>query len=338
MRRATRPLLALVLAGGAVLAFLQLEAADPGRIESAIHGLGLWAPLAFFTVYVLAMVLLGSAALLCLAGGALFGPVWGTALNAVALFASAVAGFYIGRYLAGDFVRRRVRGRFKQILDGVEHEGWRFVAFVRLVPVFHHASVSYALGATRLRFRAFAIPTAICGLPGAFAFAWLGHVGREAASGAEGLVAEALLALGLIAALAFVPRVMMRWRRRHGIAYADVVEIRRAGEPMAVLVLDGNAIPPADDGSAESVAAAALGGWMQSNRQRQRMPFVVAAENESLARKAALRMRESGFADVRYLFGDASALRGRPPPDGREGEAQAATGAAGARPRGRGDG
>ena len=307
MRRAARPLLALALVGGAVLAIFQLEAGDPGRIESAILGLGLWAPLAFFAVYVLAMVLLGSAALLCLAGGALFGPVWGTALNAAALFAGAVAGFYIGRYLAADFVRRRARGRFKQILDGVEHEGWRFVTFVRLVPVFHHASVSYALGATRLRFREFAIPTAICGLPGAFAFAWLGDVGREAASGAEGLVAEALLALGLIAVLAFVPRVMMRWRRRHGIAYADVVEIRRAGEPMAVLVLDGEGVPRAGSG-AESVAGDALGGWMESNRQRRRMPFVVAAENESLARRAARRMRESGFADVRYLLGGTRAL------------------------------
>ena len=338
MRRAARPLLALALVGGAVLAILQLEAGFPGRIESAILGLGWWAPLAFFAVYVLAMVLLGSAALLCLAGGALFGPVWGTALNAAALCAGAAAGFYIGRYLAGDFVRRRARGRFKQILDGVEHEGWRFVTFVRLVPVFHHASVSYALGATRLRFREFAIPTAICGLPGAFAFTWLGHVGREAASGAEGLVAEALLALGLIATLAFVSRVMMRWRRRHGIAYADVVEIRRAGEPMEVLLVDGDGIPPPAGGSAESVAGDALGGWMESNRQRLRMPFVVAAENESLARRTARRMRDSGFADVRYLFGGASALRDGPPAVGREGGAPAATGADEGRPRDRGDG
>ena len=337
MRRAARPLLAMALVGGAALAILQLEAGDPERIESAILGLGLWAPLAFFAVYVLAMVLLGSAALLCLAGGALFGPVWGTALNAAALFAGAVAGFYIGRYLAGDFVRRRARGRFKQILDGVEHEGWRFVTFVRLVPVFHHASVSYALGATRIRFRAFAIPTAICGLPGAFAFAWLGHVGREAASGAEGLVAEALVALGLIATLAFVPRVMMRWRRRHGIAYADVVEIRRAGEPMEVLLVDDDGVPPAA-GSVESVGRDALGGWMESNRQRWRTPFVVAAENEGLARRAARRMRESGFADVRYLFGGAGALSDRPPADGREGGAPAARGAPPDRSRGRGDG
>ena len=233
------------------------------------------------------------------------------ALNSVALFAGGVAAFYIGRYLASDFVQRRGGRRFKQILNGVKNEGWRFVAFVRLMPIFHHASVGYALGATRLRFREFAIPTAICLLPGSFAFTWLGHVGREGASGTEDFIIDAMLALGLIAVAAFIPRLMMRSRRRFGIEYEDLVEIHRAGEAMTVLVLgdDRVSLPPASEIDAETVAGGALGSWMESNRQRMQVPLVVAAGNESSALRAVQLMRKAGFVDVSYLFGGTRALR-----------------------------
>jgi uncharacterized membrane protein YdjX (TVP38/TMEM64 family) len=258
----------------------------------------------FFVVYVLSMMLLGSASVLNLAGGALFGPVWGMALNCVAIFTGGVVNFYIGRYLARDFVQRRIGGRFKQILDGAENEGWRFVTFVRLVPIFHYASVSYAIGATRLRFREFAVPTAICLIPGTFAFTWLGHTGREATSSTEDLIVNAMLAIGLIAVLAFIPRLITTARRRYGIEYEDVLEIHRAGEAMSLLVLSSeSATQPLSEIDVETIAETDLDQWIEGNRASLQMPFVVAAENESLALKAMRRLRKAEFGDVRYLFG-----------------------------------
>lgn len=302
-----KPLIAVVLVAAVVAVIVNFDEINPERIETEVRALGLWAPVAFFAVYVVSMMLLGSASILNLAGGALFGPVWGMVLNSTAIFVGGVVNFYIGRYLAADFVQRRVGGRFKQILDGVENEGWRFVTFIRLVPIFHYASVSYALGATRLRFREFAIPTAICLIPGSFAFTWLGHTGREAASSTEDLIVNAMLALGLIAVLAFIPRIMMRARRRHGIEYEDLVEIHAAGEPMIVLVLSEGPATSAEI-PLESIGDQRLGGWMASNAKRQPIPFVLAADNESLALKALRRMHKSGFQDVRYLFGGTETL------------------------------
>jgi uncharacterized membrane protein YdjX (TVP38/TMEM64 family) len=48
--------------------------------------------------------------------------------------------------------------------------------------------------------------------PGAFAYTWLGYVGREAAAGEQGLVRDALIALALLGAVAFLPRLVRRLR------------------------------------------------------------------------------------------------------------------------------
>jgi len=302
--RWVKPGLAILLIAAVALVIVNIHAFNPERIESEVRALGLWAPVVFFVVYVLSMMLLGSASVLNLAGGALFGPVWGMALNCVAIFTGGVVNFYIGHYLARDLVQRRIGGRFKQILDGAENEGWRFVTFVRLVPIFHYASVSYALGATRLRFREFAVPTAICLIPGTFAFTWLGHTGREATSSTEDLIVNAMLAIGLIAVLAFIPRLITRARRRYGIEYEDVLKIHRAGEAMSLLVLSSeSATQPLSEIDVETIAETDLDQWIEGNRARLQMPFVVAAENESLALKVMRRLRKAEFGDVRYLFG-----------------------------------
>ena len=54
----------------------------------------------------------------------------------------------------------------KQLLVGVEDEGWQFVAFVRLVPLFPFNILNYALGLTRIGAGPYVLATAICMIPG----------------------------------------------------------------------------------------------------------------------------------------------------------------------------
>jgi uncharacterized membrane protein YdjX (TVP38/TMEM64 family) len=86
-----------------------------------------------------------------LAGGALFGPVWGSLWNLIGATLGATLAFLAARYTAGDWVARRTGARLKALVEGVEAEGWRFVAFVRLVPLFPFNLLNYALGLTRIR-------------------------------------------------------------------------------------------------------------------------------------------------------------------------------------------
>jgi uncharacterized membrane protein YdjX (TVP38/TMEM64 family) len=123
---------------------------DSALIETAIKSVGFWAPLAHMLLFALGTVLFAPGAIFGLAGGALFGPLWGTMLNLAGATFGATAAFLVARYLAADWVRRKANGRINRLINGVEAEGWRFVAFVRLVPVFPFNLTNYALGLTRI--------------------------------------------------------------------------------------------------------------------------------------------------------------------------------------------
>ncbi|WPL16611.1 SNARE associated Golgi protein [Thiorhodovibrio winogradskyi] len=113
--------------------------------EAWINGTGTAAPLSFIGLYALATLLFLPGAVLTLAGGKLFGPLWGTLYNLLGATLGATMAFLIARHLAGDWVRTRAKGLIARLMQGVEAEGWRFVAFTRLVPLFPFNLLNYAL-------------------------------------------------------------------------------------------------------------------------------------------------------------------------------------------------
>src|SRR5215467_10485123 len=140
-----RLLLGLAIVAGVLWLALHRGQLDPVLIENAIRGLGPWGPAAHVVLFAFGTVLFVPGALFGLAGGVLFGPVWGTILNLAGATLGATAAFLVGRYLAGDWVRRRAGARLERLIAGVEAEGWRFIAFVRLVPLFPFNLSNYAL-------------------------------------------------------------------------------------------------------------------------------------------------------------------------------------------------
>ena len=196
----------LVIAIGVAVAFR--EQIDPAALEAWIAGFGITAPLVFVAVYALASVLFLPGMVMTLAGGALFGPVWGTLINLLGATLGATAAFLVARYLGADWVSRRLGGRLKELVAGVEAEGWRFVAFVRLVPLFPYNLLNYALGLTRIRLLAYVIATFVFMAPGAFAYTYVGYAGRQAIAGGEAGIQTGLIALALLAVVAFIPRLV----------------------------------------------------------------------------------------------------------------------------------
>jgi uncharacterized membrane protein YdjX (TVP38/TMEM64 family) len=75
--------LALLLAVLATMAALNRERLDPAVLDAWIGGLGGWAPMGYVAVYALATVAFVPGTVFGLAGGALFGPVWGIVYNLV---------------------------------------------------------------------------------------------------------------------------------------------------------------------------------------------------------------------------------------------------------------
>lgn len=207
---------ALLLLGAVAWAVAQREQLSVELLQARFAELGAWAPLAFVGGYALATVLFLPGSLFTLAGGVLFGPLWGTLYSLLGATAGATLAFLVARYLAAGWVRGRTGPRLGRLVAGVEREGWRFVAFARLVPVFPFNLLNYALGLTRIPLSHYVLASFVCMAPGALAYSWLGHAGAKAVAGGEGTVRAVLIALGVLAAVMFLPRLVRRLRREEG--------------------------------------------------------------------------------------------------------------------------
>jgi uncharacterized membrane protein YdjX (TVP38/TMEM64 family) len=172
----------LVLGAGVAWIVMHRDLINAGAVETWLQGLGVWAPVGFVLIYAAGTVLFFSGALLSLAGGALFGPVWGTAWNLLGATLGATLAFLIARGLGADWVAQRLGSRLRRLVDGVAEEGWRFVALMRLVPLVPFNLLNYALSLTRISLGAHVLASAVCMLPGAIAYTWLGYAGRSAAA------------------------------------------------------------------------------------------------------------------------------------------------------------
>ncbi len=209
-----RGALVLVLAIGIGLAVYYRGVVNVEAVEAWVAAAGIWAPLLFMLAYVVATVFFLPGLVFTIAGGALFGPVFGTIYSLTGATVGAVAAFLVSRYVAGDWVREKAGGRLNKLMEGVADEGWRFVAFVRLVPLFPFNLLNYALGLTPIRLLSYALATFVFMLPGAAAYTYVGFAGREALAGGESVIRHVLLALALLAAVAFLPRIVKAVRKK----------------------------------------------------------------------------------------------------------------------------
>ena len=293
--------LLLVLVSGIAMAVAYRDRFDVAALERWIQDAGIWAPLLFTAVYAVAAVLFLPGSVLTLAGGALFGPVLGTFYNLTGATIGATLAFLIARYLASAWVADKAGGRLKQLIRGVEAEGWRFVAFTRLVPLFPFNLLNYALGLTRIRLSHYLLATYICMLPATIAFSYLGYAGREAVGGGEGLIQKALLALALLAAVAFLPRLIGKLRRGAMIDIAELKQRLDAGED--VLVLDVRTVEEfvGEQGHiaiATHIPVEALGARLAEISGYQERPVIIVCRSDRKSAKAARILSQNGFADV----------------------------------------
>ncbi len=174
----------------------------------------LLAPLLFVLLYVVVVMLLLPGQLLCLAGGALFGIWFGTLLNVTGATLGASLAFLTARHLASAQVERHMSDTLAQLQQGVEAEGWRFVAMVRLLPMVPYNLSSYAFGLSRIPLKQFAAANAICLLPRLFVYAYIGHSGVALLEKEEGdRLLNMVTLLTLLLAVLLLPHIYQRLRR-----------------------------------------------------------------------------------------------------------------------------
>lgn len=311
-RTALRWVLGLALVAAVGLALLMRERIDATALRAWVEAAGPAGPLLFMAIYAVATVLVLPGAVLTLAGGALFGPLWGTLWSLTGATLGAAMAFLIARTMGADWVARRAGPRLQRLNDGVASEGWRFVAFVRLVPLLPFNLLNYALGLTRIPFLTYMLASWVFMLPGAFAYTWLGHAGRAALEGGDGLVRNVTIALALLAAVAFVPRLVRKLRAQPALEVADLKRQLDAGEDVLVLDVRSAADFTGEWGhiqGARNVPLEELPQRLAELDNRKRRPIRLVCRTDRRSTEAARLLGAAGFADAQVIRGGMAAWR-----------------------------
>lgn len=309
-----RILLGLVLLAAVGAAVALRDRFDVAALQAWVEGAGAAGPIVFMALYALATVLFLPGSVLTLAGGALFGPVWGTLWNLTGATVGAALAFLVARYLGADWVARRAGPRLSRLNDGVTAEGWRFVAFVRLVPLFPFNLLNYALGLTRIPFVAYVLATWLFMLPGAFAYTWLGFAGREALAGGEGMVRNTLIALALLAAVAFLPRFVRKLREKPMLAVDSLKQQLDAGEDVLMLDVRSAAEFVGEQGhiaAARNIPLDELPARLAELEDHKQRPIRLLCRTDRRSAQAARMLAEAGFADAQVIQGGMTAWRAK---------------------------
>jgi uncharacterized membrane protein YdjX (TVP38/TMEM64 family)/rhodanese-related sulfurtransferase len=296
--------LLIVLLAGIALAIAYREQLDVAALESWVSSAGAAGSIVFMVIYVVGTVLFFPGAILTLAGGALFGPVLGTFLNLTGATIGATLAFLVARYLASDWVEQKTGGRVKQLKQGVEGEGWRFVAFVRLVPLFPFNALNYALGLTRIKLSHYVIASYICMLPGAIAYTYLGYAGKEAVAGGEGMIQKGLLALALLAVVAFLPRLIGRLRRGPMLGVDELKARLDKGEDVLVLDVRTSEDFTGEQGhiiGASNIPVESLATRVDELAEHMERPIAIVCRTDRRSAKAAQILARNGYADVHIV-------------------------------------
>ncbi|MBF0181380.1 MAG: VTT domain-containing protein [Magnetococcales bacterium] len=305
-RNVTRWLIAVTMIAALIVAWLHRDQFDPVRLEAWVRDWGAAGMGLFVAIYALATVLFLPGSVLTLAGGAMFGPWLGGGLSLLGATVGAGIAFLVARHLAGEWVARRAQGMTARLLSGVEREGWRFVAFVRLVPAFPFNLLNYALGLTRIRFDHYLLTSLICMAPGGLAYAWLGHAGREAASGSTDAVRAGLWAMALLSVVLLIPRWVRKAREQdHRLTIARLREKLERGEDLVVLDVRDAADYCGENGhlpGSVNIPLPELEARMEEVRRIGR-PLAIICHTDRRSSEAIRRLGAQGIGPLHLVLG-----------------------------------
>lgn len=280
------------------------EQLDASSLESWVKEAGIAGPIVFMLLYIAGTALFFPGSVLTLAGGALFGPVLGTFYNLTAATIGAIISFMTARYLAHDWVEHKTGGRLKSLKQGVESEGWKFVAFVRLVPLFPFNLLNYALGLTRIKLSHYSLATYICMFPGALAYTYIGYVGREALAGDEAVIQKFMLGIALLAIVSFLPRLVGKLRAKPMLSVDELKQKLDAGADILLLDVRTASEFEGEQGhidAAKLIPLAELAGRINELRDFQEKSVMIICKTDKRSAKAAQFLVKQGFADVHVI-------------------------------------
>ena len=171
-------------------------------------------PLITIVAYTLLYVLVTSlslpgAAVLTLAGGAIFGLLIGVLLVSLASTIGATLAFLSSRFLISAWVRDKFREKLVPIDKGIRAEGGFYLFGLRLVPIFPFFMINLLMGLTPLTVKKFFFISQLGMLPGTIVYVNAGTQLGMISSLAEIASFEILTALSLLGLFPIVAKKIL---------------------------------------------------------------------------------------------------------------------------------
>ena len=148
-----------------------------------IQGLGAVGAIAFIALYAVATVAFLPGSILTLGAGVVFGVIEGSSYVFIGAMIGAILAFLVGRYLARDWVARKIESneKFRAVDKAVGREGSKIVLLTRLSPVFPFNLLNYGFGVTGVSLKDYIFGS--CGiLPGTIMYVYLGSLAGSLAT------------------------------------------------------------------------------------------------------------------------------------------------------------
>ncbi len=167
----------LLLVPGLILLFFVLDMEQYISLSGLKHGLVslksyyqthvLGTMAVYMGIYIaLSALSLPGAAVLTIAGGALFGIFYGVILASFASTMGATLAFWFSRHIFRDFIRNRFSDKAAAMDRAIEKEGGFYLFALRLVPVFPFFIINLAMGLTKIKTSLFYLVSQAGMLPG----------------------------------------------------------------------------------------------------------------------------------------------------------------------------
>lgn len=185
---------------------------DKDKLQLWIKGFGPMGPLVYILLYATAPSLFLPGLPLTVAAGLAFGPFYGSIFAIIGATIGASIAFLVARYFARKQIEGLVKGRLKSIYDGVESQGWIYVAITRLIPLFPFNLLNYAFGLTKIKFSHYVITSFICMLPATVAYVVFSSSILDLLKGQ--VSPELLIGAALIVGISLIPLVYKRFKTR----------------------------------------------------------------------------------------------------------------------------
>jgi len=173
----------------------------------------------YIGLYILITALsLPGAAVMTLAGGAIFGLWVGAPAAVISASIGATLAFWMARYVFRDMVQRHFGSRLAAIDAGIKRDGAFYLFTLRLIPVFPFFVINVLMGLTAIRTATFFLVSLVGMLAGTTIYANAGTRLGEISSPSDILSPEVVGSFALLAAFPWLSRSWLRYfkvRRTH---------------------------------------------------------------------------------------------------------------------------